>query len=55
LGDCLYGIEQSELVGQVEIRDGFVKQEGLAIMDGPSGLDLRQGPRELDPTLFPAG
>jgi hypothetical protein len=48
-------IEQSELMRQVEVRDWFVKQERLAVMNRPGGLDLRKGPRELDPTLLPAG
>ena len=48
-------IEQGELMGQVEIGDRFVEQKSLAIMNRPGGLDLRQGPRELDPPLLPAG
>ena len=47
-------IEQGELMRQVKIGDRFVKQESLAVMDCVGGLDLRQGPRELDPTLLAA-
>jgi hypothetical protein len=49
------GIEQSELMRQVQIGDRFVEQKSLVLMNGPCGLDLRQGPRELDPPPLPAG
>ena len=49
------GVEQRELMRQIEVGDGFVEQKRLAIMDCPSGLDLRHDPRELDPPLLSAG
>jgi hypothetical protein len=47
-------IKQSELMGNVEIGDGFVEQKSLSLVNCPRGLDLRQSPRELNPTLLPA-
>jgi hypothetical protein len=35
------GVEQGELMGQVEVGDRFIKQESLAIMNCAGGLDLR--------------
>ena len=42
-------------MGQVKIGDRFVKQQSLAVMNRPGGLDLLQGPCELEPTLLPSG
>ena len=46
-------IKQGELMRQAQIGDRFVEQKSLVLMNGPRGLDLRQGPRELDPPLLP--
>ena len=48
-------IKQGELMRQVQIGDRFVEQKSLVLMNHPRGPDLRQGPRELDPPLLPAG
>jgi ABC-type hemin transport system ATPase subunit len=53
--DRLCRIKQGELMRQVQIGNRFVKQKSLAVMNGLRGFDLSQGPRELDPTLLPAG
>ncbi len=49
------GVEQSELMRQVEVGDWFVKQKSLAFMNRPGGLDLRHNPRNLHPPLLTAG
>jgi hypothetical protein len=47
-------VEQGELMRQVEIGDRLIEQKRLAIMDGSSGLNLRQDAGELDAPLLPA-